>query len=164
MAALHHYSPEDVTILVAGLLQIEGLAEGSFVTISKDTMPFTSVRTTDGQLHRIYVNDQSYTMTLTLMSTSESNDFLTKLWQIDELSKLGKFPMLVKDQLGSSLFFSATSWIESVPDSEFTDNISTRTWVFKCAQAAINIGSNAEESSAITDLLNIASSALPGLL
>lgn len=163
MGILAHYSPEDVSILVAGLLQIDGLIDGSFITISKDVMPFRSVKTTDGIRARIYDNDQSYTITLTLASTSDSNDFLTKLWQIDELSQMGKFPLLIKDGLGSSLFFSATSWIEGIPDTEYSNDITARTWVIKCSQAVINIGGNSEASGVIQDLFNIVSSALPGL-
>lgn len=161
MANLASYSPEDVTILVAGFIPISGLIDGTFVTISKDLSPFSTARTSDGQVARLYNCDSSYTITLTLQNTAESNDVLTKMWQIDEISQLGKFPLMIKDQLGTSLFFSTTSWIESVPTMEYSNNITERVWVIRSSQAVINFGANQERSSAIQDLANIVASSLP---
>ncbi|MNF84770.1 hypothetical protein D3C84_671480 [compost metagenome] len=161
MADLMHYSPEDITILVAGFIPISGLIDGTFVTISKDLAVFSTARTSDGQVARLYSNDSTYTITITLQNTAESNDILTKLWQVDEISQMGKFPLMIKDQLGTSLFFSTTSWIESVPTMEYSTNISDRVWVIRSSQAVINFGANQERSSAIQDLANIVASSLP---
>ncbi|MNQ65434.1 hypothetical protein D3C85_798880 [compost metagenome] len=122
---------------------------------------FSTARTSDGQVARLYSNDSTYTITITLQNTAESNDILTKLWQVDEISQMGKFPLMIKDQLGTSLFFSTTSWIESVPTMEYSTNISDRVWVIRSSQAVINFGANQERSSAIQDLANIVASSLP---
>lgn len=154
MATLGHYSPEDVSILVAGVIPLVGLTDGSFVTISKDVQPFTSVRTTDGRVARLYSNDQTYTISITLHSASEGNDTLTKLWQIDELLQRAKFPLLIKDNLGSSFFFSTTSWIEQIPVTEYSTVITDRTWVIKSSQAIYNIGGNAEAAGLLDVLVS----------
>ncbi|RYY51269.1 MAG: hypothetical protein EOO06_00645 [Chitinophagaceae bacterium] len=163
MANLFNYIPEEVSVLLAGILPIDGFVDGTFVSIDKDVMPFTSVRMPDGSMARKYVNSQNYTLNITLHSGSDSNDILTKLWQLDEISQRGKFPILVKDSSGSDLFFSLTSWIEGLPTLSKSSTIDSRVWTIKCASAVINIGGNGEESSLINDLLNIASSALPAL-
>lgn len=161
MSVLAHYSPEDITVLVAGILPLTGFVSGTFVNIAKDLQPFSSTRTSDGQVARLYNNDQTYTITITLHNTAESNEVLTKLWQIDEITQRGKFPLLIKDQLGSSLFFSTTSWIEGIPDTTYGDDITERTWTIRSSQAVINIGGNASASSLIEDLLNTVASAVP---
>jgi hypothetical protein len=161
MSGLLTYSPEDVTILLAGFMEMVGYVDGTFVGISKDIAPFSSTTTADGVIARRYINSQSYTLTLTLHSASPFNDILTKLWQIDEFTQMGKFPVIIKDQLGSSLFVATTCWIEGLPIMDFANSIGERVWVIKCAQAAINIGGNDGESGLIEDLLNTVASAAP---
>lgn len=163
MAAIFNYIPEEVYVVIAGILNAEGFAEGSFINIVKDEMPYRSRTTSDGQTVRIYRNNQTYTVELTFHIGSASNDFLTKLWQLDEISQRGKFPLFIKDGNGSDLFFSATSWIEGLPTLNKSTNVDTRTWRIKCSSAVINFGSNNGESGLIEDLLNIATSALPAI-
>lgn len=159
--SLYSYSPEDVTILLLGFIPVEGYIDGTFISINKDIPPFTSGMTADGVQSRVHRISSSYTMRLVISNVSPTNDVLTKLWQIDEITKMGKFPILVKDQLGTSLFFSATSWIESPPSLYYSNRITEREWVIKCAEATINIGGNDDASGLINDLLNTVSSATP---
>ena len=155
------YSPQDVTVLVAGILPIEGFIDGTFVAIAKDVMPFRSVKSTDGKIHRVYNNDATYTITLTLHNGADSNKDLTRLWLADQVTQMGKFPLLIKDTNGSSLFFSTTSWIETVPTMDFANQVTSREWVIKSAQGIINIGGNTEKSGLIDDLFNSAIASLP---
>lgn len=162
MAELAHYSPEDVTILVAGFIPITGLVSGTFLSISKNLQPFTTQRTSDGQVARLRNNDQTYSITLTLHSASESNDVLTRLWLFDEALLKGKFPLLIKDNLGSSLFFSTTTWIEAAPVMDFAETITNRVWTLRSSQAGINFGGNSDASSVLEDLFNTVASIAPG--
>jgi len=154
------YIPEDCTFLVFGI-PLDGFAKGTFISITKDINPFTTVKTPDGTVARLYNSDQTYTIALTLYSGSDSNDVLTKLWLLDEVTQRGKFPTFIKDGSGSDLFFSTTSWIESVPPIIKSDSFEGRTWVIRSSQAVINIGGNGDASSILNDLVNLASSALP---
>jgi hypothetical protein len=163
MAEIFNYSPDDVQVVVAGLLTIDGFIDGTFISIAKDKRPFQSITLPDGTTSRLYNNDQTYTVTITLHSASRSNDFMTKLWQLDEITQLGKFPLFIKDPSGSDLFFSATTWIEQLPVLAKSGSIDSRSWVLKSSSAVINIGGNGEPSGIINDLINIASSALPGI-
>ena len=163
MAQLANYIPEDVTITVAGFVSLEGLADGTFVTITKDVVPFSSRRTADGTLSRLYTSDTTYTVAVSLYSGSGSNDTLTRLLQVDEISQMGKFPIMIKDSSGTSLFFAATAWIQDIPELTLSNTFEVRTWVFKATQAALNVGGNEERGSAIDSLVSIAASALPAL-
>ncbi|HEY9663201.1 MAG TPA: hypothetical protein V6C65_32550, partial [Allocoleopsis sp.] len=97
MAEIFNYNPDEVTILLAGIMPVDGLVDGKFISIDKDVMPYKSRSTTDGRQIRIYNNSQTYTVTLTLHIGSSANTFLTKLWQLDEITQRAKFPLMVKD-------------------------------------------------------------------
>lgn len=159
--ALFSYCPEEVNVLVAGFIPITGFVDGTFINITKDVMPFTSVRTPDGTVSRMYNNDQTYTIEISLYNGSQTNDVLTKLWQVDEITQVGKFPILVKDNSGTDLFFSTTTWIEQTPSMAKSSTVDTRTWVLRSSQAVINFGGNENVSNLINDLVNIATSGLP---
>ncbi len=161
--SLFTYNPESVNVLLAGFINISGFVDGTFVDISKDVVPFSSVRTADGTVARMYNNDQTYTITLTLHCGSSSNDLLTKLWQLDEITQKGKFPLLIKDFSGSDLFFSTSTWIEGIPSIVKSNDVGTRTWVLKSSQAIINVGSNGEPSGLLEDIVNLATGSLPAL-
>lgn len=163
MASIATYTPEEVYVVIAGILNADGFAEGTFINVSKDDAPYRSRTTADGATVRLYRNSQTYTVELTFHIGSTSNDFLTKLWQLDEITQRGKFPVLIKDGSGSDLFFSATSWIEGLPTMVKSTNFDTRTWRIKCSSAGVNFGSNNDESGLVQDLINIASSALPAI-
>lgn len=163
MSSLFTYTPESVEVLVAGIIRIEGFVDGTFIDVSKDEMPFKTVRTADGTVTRLFNNAQTYTITLTLHCGSTSNDLLTKLWQLDEISQLGKFPLIIKDYSGSDLLFSTESWIESVPSISKSSSVDSRVWVIRSANAMINVGSNTGPSGLIDDIINMATSAIPGI-
>ncbi|QDP50325.1 MAG: putative structural protein [Prokaryotic dsDNA virus sp.] len=160
---LANYIPEDVTITVAGFVSLDGLADGTFVNITKDLIPFTSRRTTDGVISRIYNRDTTYTIDITLYSGSESNDTLSRLLLIDETSQMGMAPIMIKDNSGTSLFFALTSWIEDLPPLTLSNKFETRTWRIKATQAVLNIGGNMERGSDIDNMVRIATAALPSL-
>lgn len=163
MSEIFNYNPDEVTVLLAGIMPANGFIDGTFISVSKDVAPYRSRTTTDGSQYRLYSNSQAYTVTLTFHIGSSSNTFLTKLWQLDEISQVGKFPLFVKDLSGSDLFFSATSWIEGLPTLSKSNGVDTRTWTIKCSSAVINYGSNNGPSGIVEDLLNIAASALPAI-
>lgn len=161
MADLATYIPEEVSVLLCGFFPMEGFVDGTFISVNKDMVPFSTQRSTDGMVSRVYNNDQTYTIELTVLSGSTSNTFLTKLWQIDEITQRGKFPMLVKDGSGSDLFFSTNTWIEGIPSLVKSNDFEPRTWILRSSQAVINIGSNNGESGLLEDLFNIGAAALP---
>lgn len=156
MAELAHYSPEDITVLFSGVHQLSGFADGTFVSITKDNPTYTTHESSDGVVSRKYNSSKVYTVKLTLANTSESNQVLTYAAALDAATQMGKFPLIIKDQLGSSLFFSLTSWIETLPDSSFSTSITGREWTIKCAQAVFNLGGNDSPQSLSQDALNVA--------
>lgn len=163
MTTLFNYIPESVVCLVAGVLPVEGYVDGTFINIEKIKVPFQSITTPDGTTARLQNEDKTYNVSITLHNGSSSNDVLTKLWQLDEITGRGKFPLLIRDGSGSDLFFSTTTWIEQPPSIVKSNGIDGRTWVLKSAYAIINIGGNDSPSDIVDDIVNIALSSLPSL-
>lgn len=161
--SIANYCPDEVHVLLAGFIPVTGFFDGTFVEITKEQAPFRSVTSADGVTSRLYTQSGVYNVTLTLMSTSPSNDALTKLWQLDEISQKGKMPILIKDMSGSDLFFSATAWVEGLPSLMKSGTIEGRVWTIKAVEAGINFGGNDGTSGLIEDLSNMAINALPSL-
>lgn len=157
---LWNFSASEVDILLYGLHKVKGISTGTFVTVTKDVVPFPSARTTDGMVYRKYTNDQTFTIQLTLLAASPTNSLLTKLWLFDESTKMGKFPLLIKDGLGTSKFFSSTTWVEMPPPLSFSDDMETRTWLLRSSQAVINIGGSGDASLA-DDIATLVLSGIP---
>lgn len=160
---LYTYSPERITILALGV-PIEGVVEDSFVSLSRDAPVFSSTTTTDGRVVRTYHAEDVWTIRITLMNTSPSNDFFTKLVLLDRATRRGKFPLLVKDGLGSTLAFSTESWIEGLPEVDYSVTGTDREWVIKSSNMLVTIGGNEGESSLADDAISTITQAIPGLL
>jgi hypothetical protein len=154
MAELMTYSPEDVTVLFGGVHTLSGFVDGTFISISKDAPSFATRVSSSGMVSRVRTPDNVYTVGITLHSSSESNQVLSYALILDESTKMAKFPLIIKDHMGSSLFFSPVSWIETRPASDFSIGIEDREWTIKCANATFNVGGNTSESSLGVDALN----------
>lgn len=157
------YSPEEVTILVMGV-PLEGVVDGTFVSVTRQAPVFTSSSTADGRVTRTYNAADIWDIQFTLMNTSPSNGFLDKLVLLDRVTKRGKFPLMIKDGFGGTLIFSTTSWIEELPTITYGTGMTERTWVIKSANAVVNINGNEEPSSLAEDVLGTVAAAIPGIL
>lgn len=145
MDELYNYSPEDVIILLSGV-SIGGMAEGTFISVSKESSSFTTKVSADGIVSRAYSKSPLYTVVLTLHSASPSNDVLTDFWLADESSRRGFFTVLIKDPLGTSIFDASVGWISKTPNMDFGDKITNREWTLTCVEADINFGGNGDPS------------------
>jgi hypothetical protein len=157
---LLQYSPEEVTIIIAGIHTVTALSAGKFVSVRKHLSPFEISRSADGEISRTYRNDQSYTVELTLAQSSPSNNVLSMLQAVDLTTKKGLFPIFIKDGSGTTTFVGTTSWISDVPEISFSTNIEERLWTFHCTQGILNIGGSGDQSL-IDSILQNAVNAAP---
>jgi hypothetical protein len=160
MGSLLLYSPSDVVISIAGLHTVAGLADGTFINISKDVDPFEVQRAMDGSIQRIYRHDEGFQLDITLAQSSPSNNILSALYNIDTVTQLGKFPVFITDGRGSTKFFALTAWVDRLPDTTFASTLETRNWRLHCTQATLTVGGNADQS-AVEKALDFGVSLLP---
>lgn len=140
--AMAYYSPEDVIILLGGVYQIEGLHEGTFLSISKDEPQYKTYVSTDGKVTRVHVDHPIHTVRITTSSVADINGVLTTLASADARSYGAIIPLFIKDSSGTTLFYTPDCWIEQLPDAVLGDEVEGREWVFKAVNASSIIGGN----------------------
>lgn len=143
MAEFHDYSPDEVDVLFAGI-PITGWADGEFLTIEWTTDRFTSTAGTDGEVTRNRSGDFRATATVRLMQTSDSNDLLSALANIDRRARngAGVGAFLVRDNQGRSLYTAANAWIRRPPNVSFDREATVREWVIEIANLEDFTGGN----------------------
>lgn len=140
--ALALYSPEDVTILLGGIYQIEGLVEGSFISIAEDNGRWTTSVTADKKVIRTYTGSGTYTISITLMSTANANGVFSAWITADSKLFGAVLPLFIKDGNGSTMMYASSTWIESAPNVDYSENVGDRTWVLKAAGVVMSVGGN----------------------
>lgn len=126
------YDPAQVFITF-GPHVIGGYADGSFVTVAKNNPDFNLMVGSAGDSCRAKSNDRSGRVTVRLLQSSLSNDFLSAQRQLDIDSPNGDgiAPLLVKDNSGRTLVSAQTAWIAEPPDADYSRETEAREWVFE---------------------------------
>lgn len=159
------YSPSDVSFKLYGIFEITGFAAGSFISIQKQGSRFSTAVGAQGNVARVHNSNDVYQVTLSLAQSSFWNQILTAIHELDEASLVGKFPIMISDGSGDSLFISSTAWIDNVPNVSYSEGMETRDWSFTCSDMIFNLAGNEETSTAaqvILAALAVASSTTSG--
>lgn len=164
---LSTYSPQDVTVVIsqgAASHVVSGMAEDGFISIERNSETFEMYTGADDTNTRIYKPNTSCTVTISLQQTSNSNDVLSTLYELDRASRntSGLFAITVKDNSGRSVFSAPQAYIATVPNAEFGISMNTRDWVIHCPRPDYYLGGNAPLDS--QDLATLATLAASGLV
>lgn len=135
------YDPSQVMLIVGGVA-MGGFSENTFITVTRDEDAYTKVTGADGKTSRAKNANKAGSIAATFKQTSPSNDILSGFAILDELSNSGIVPILLKDNLGSSIYGSATGWIRKQPDADFAKEISDREWMLDLAEMSAFTGGN----------------------
>lgn len=145
---LSTYSPEAVSIIISNEYfshVITGIADGTFLTISRMT-PATSLEI-GGDLfaQRIRRSNRSSSISLMLMQGSTSNDVLSQILRNDEdaMDNTWLFNITIKDNSGRSVFFSPQAYVVSPPDISFGTEGEMREWTIECIHLDQHVGGGA---------------------
>lgn len=141
--AVKVYDADQVVVSIAGI-PLSGYADGEFLTISFESNLFDDVVGTDGEVTRSKTNDRRATATVRLMSSSDSNDLLSALYNTDDRAPngagIGAF--LVEDNQGRSVFSASEAWIQKAPDISFDRTANEREWTIRIARLEFFQGGN----------------------
>jgi hypothetical protein len=138
---LKTYNAKDL-VIIFGIHTVEGFGEDTKVTVERNADSWTMKTGVDGTVTRSKSNNKTGTITINLMQTSESNDFLSAIAITDELSSAGVLPVLVKDNNGTSLHTGLEAWIRKPTNSEYALEAGEREWVIDVAELLHSPGSN----------------------
>lgn len=139
--SLKPYSPDNVDLIV-GAITISGYGEDEFINFEMDEDAYTLVAGVDGENtvnHRVSHNG---TLTITLQSTSRSNDILSAIYNAARNSggAAGIVPIAIKDRNTSTLLASAKGFIKKLPAVTFGATTTPREWVFQLVDIQAFVG------------------------
>lgn len=163
MANSNFYSaaPEDVTIVITwtggggGVHVIEGVAEGSFVTIDPVDTSITMTEGGQGSLQRVIRKRSNFNMAVTLQSGSPSNDILSALHRKDQESRRLDYIFQVDFKDGNRTTFSSPqAYIESFPSTGYGTDVPDITWAIVCTQCSYHVGGSGYVDSDTADTLS----------
>lgn len=136
------YDPANVQIICGGV-PISGFADGTFLDLAFDEDQFSKTVGADGEVSRAKSNNNTATVTISLMQTSESNDVLSAFANADRLNGGGSFPFLVKEiGSGTTLAFSQSAWIKKFADVTYSKDTEAREWTIDTGQLDVLVGGN----------------------
>lgn len=135
------YSADQVTILVGPHI-VTALADGTFIQIEENGDGVTSVAGADGEVARSMSTDPRKKVTLTVLQTSDSNDYLSNLYHLDKTTKNATVPITIKDLRGTTMFAASTAWITKMANVEFGKDVGSREWTFETADGKLFVGGN----------------------
>jgi hypothetical protein len=140
---LRTYDAAQVAMVFAGI-PLSGLADGTFVTIEQNSDSFALVVGADGEACRSKTNNRSGKVTFRLLQSSQANDLLSALHNVDIDSPSGDGigPLLVKDNSGRTLVTAEKAWIMKQPSAAFARDTETREWVIETDRLAGFHGGN----------------------
>lgn len=138
------YDSKMVAMSFAGIAIEGGFAEGSMVTIKKDTPAFKDVVGVDGEVTRSKQNDERGTVEFMLMQSSEANLLLSQRLALDKATPggAGVGTLQISDLSGFSQHHAEEAWISEEPEAEYKEVATERKWVIRCANLQSTHGGN----------------------
>ena len=135
------YNAKDVLVIV-GTKQLSGFGDEDIVSIKPNGEGFQTYVGADGDVGRSTDPDETAEITITLATTSASNDYLSTLYNLDRKTGKGMVPIAIKDLSGSTLCTASQAWIVNFPEVKKGKSISANEWVFHTGQANFFVGGN----------------------
>jgi hypothetical protein len=139
--SVKHYDPKKVSVIYGSQI-ITGFADGDFVTVERNEDAFSLLVGADGESTRSKNSNKSGKVTLRLLSSSASNDYLSEMQLADELSGNAPSGLMIKDTFGTSIATAATAWITKQPSSAYGKEAGTREWVIETDELIQFTGGN----------------------
>lgn len=144
---LKSYSPEDITVILSNdqfSHVITGYADGSFLTITRETPASTLYVGADLSNARVVRANKASTITLSLHQASDSTDVLSQLLANDEETRdeTWLFSVTIKDNIGRSVHYSPQAFIGNHPDAMYSTGIENRDWMIQCVSLTNLQGGN----------------------
>jgi len=136
-------------IIVVGGVPIIGYADGTYITVEIEEDSFSKTVGADGYVARSKSNNNSADITITLLQSSPSNDYLSALYNLDRYGNLGIVDILVKDLMGTTLFYSEHCWVKKPAAIENSKEIGERSWNMSTADSTYFVGGSLLPNAAV---------------
>ncbi len=119
--------------LVFGPKVLSGFGDGAAINIEYQNQRYETVFGADGEPTRIRHNAADYAqVTITLMSTSESNNDMAAIAILDRLANGAPVPFAVRHLRGGETYTAEQAYIQGNPSAEISDGVTAREWIIEC--------------------------------
>lgn len=135
------YDPKKNLVIFGGI-EIKGFAEDAIIEAEPLGDGMTTVVGCDGETARSIDPNQNWRMTITLLATSKSNDYLSAIHVADKNTGKGILPLLFKDLSGRTTFFASQAWITKLPNISRQKEVGECEWILETGPADVFVGGN----------------------
>jgi hypothetical protein len=133
------FDPNQLAVIV-GTHVATGFAEGTMLSIEMDEQRYNTEVDANGNSIRFKLNNNNATLTLILNQGSPTNDVLSVFENLDRQADGGTFPIMIKDNRGSTLINSLGAYVEKTPVVSFGTTGNNREWVIKATNVGFFVG------------------------
>lgn len=136
-----HWNPDRVDTIV-GVAPMSGFSEDAMIKFTESDDRFVIVKGVDGQVTRSKTVAKVGKLTISLMSSSKSNDILSALHTLDILTPggAGVVPLAIVDRNGTSLLAAPECWIDKFPDTNMGKQAEAREWTLTVVDYQLFVG------------------------
>jgi len=131
------YDPQKVIVTFGGT-PLSGYAEGTFVGIARQAKSFTRKNGADGHVVRSKSANKCHDVTITLLQSSLTNDYLSTMEQLDNATGHNILPLTITDLNGTTLKFWPQAWVEEPDSWDYGGEVTDRAWVFHTGNISTN--------------------------
>lgn len=139
MAEIYTYNPKKVT-LALGTHMVSGYADDSFINIEPAGDGTTYKVGADGEVVRSIDPNKVFTVTLSVLQNSRTNQFLNNKLAEDQENGTGLFPISIVDILGKEEFTGAQAWVSKPATWARGKESNNREWEIIVADGKFNLG------------------------
>lgn len=104
------YNPKKVTCALGEHI-VSGFADDSFITVEAAGDGTSYVVGADGEIARSIDPSSAYTLKLSVLQASPTNQYLQNMYAKDKSDGTGTFSVTIKDIIGNEEFTGATAWV-----------------------------------------------------
>ena len=116
-------------LLFGPYLLNRGRAKGDWLSVVRDSEAFTKLMGLDGEGLYVAIGDESATINVTLLQSSDLNDILSALHIADKAAPGGLLlPLTFVEANGRTAYAAAGARIAKVADGVWSDGGTVRTW------------------------------------
>lgn len=132
MATVKTHDLKDYSLIVGAKI-ISGFGDGAAINIEYQNPRYETMFGADGEPTRKKNNAGDYAIvTITLMSTSESNNDMAAIALLDRLSNGAPIPFGVRHLKGGETYACEQAYIQGNPNAEISADPTAREWLIEC--------------------------------
>jgi len=137
MPGINTYDPKLVTMAFGNHI-VTGYADDSFITIDPSGDGVTKKVGCDGEIVRSISPDDTFTVKLSVLQSSDTNSFLQQKLALDRKTGDGMFPILIKDLKGGMVFSAEAAWPIRPASRGYGKESTNREWEIHTGSGDLN--------------------------